>query len=94
MTGGRRAPRRELARRVSGGLVVTLYWRPDDQSTSVEIRQPATHETFAFAVPSEHALAGFYHPFAHLPLTLDDPAGTDALATPVTEPELARPLDD
>jgi hypothetical protein len=84
--------RRELARRVSGGLEITLYWRPDDQSTSIEIRQPATCETFAFAVAGERALEGFYHPFAHLPLRFDGPARTDALASP--EPELVRPHDD
>jgi hypothetical protein len=84
--------RRELARRVSGGLEVALYWHPKDQSTSIEICQPATCETFAFAVPGEHALAGFYHPFAHLPLTFEEPAPADALVW--DEPELARPRDD
>jgi hypothetical protein len=32
--------RRELARRLSGGIEVTLYWSPDDNTTSVEISQP------------------------------------------------------
>jgi hypothetical protein len=60
-------PRRELARRVSGGLEVTLYWNSFDDSTSVEFWQHASAETFAFAVPREQALDAFYHPFAHLP---------------------------
>ena len=58
--------RRELARRVSSGLEVTLYWNPNDDSTSVEVWQHSTGETFGFDVPQERALEGFYHPFAHL----------------------------
>ena len=60
------APRRELAHRTSGGLQITLYWDADEQTTSVEVHQPATQETIAFTVPPEHALDAFHHPFAHL----------------------------
>jgi len=60
-------PSRELARRVSGGLEVTLYWRADDDSTSVQIRQRESDEALLFPVAPEHALDAFYHPFAHLP---------------------------
>jgi hypothetical protein len=63
--------RRELARRVNGGIEVTLYWNTDDNSTSVEIWQPATEETLLFNVAKEQALEAFHHPFAHLPTTLD-----------------------
>jgi hypothetical protein len=60
-------PRSELARRASGELEITLYWDAADNSTSIEIRYPASHETLLrFAVPSEDALDAFYHPFAHL----------------------------
>ena len=59
--------RRELAHRVSGGIEVTLYWRADDNSTSIEVWQPASEERLAFVVPSEDALEAFHHPFAHLP---------------------------
>jgi hypothetical protein len=62
-------PRRELARRVSGGMEVTLYWSAHDNSTSVEIWQPETEETLAFEVSGNRALDAFYHPFAHLPTT-------------------------
>ena len=62
-------PRRELAYRVSGGIEVTLYWSALDNSTSIEVWQPASDETFAYAVASERALDAFYHPFAHLPIT-------------------------
>jgi hypothetical protein len=64
-------PHRELARRVNGGIEVTLYWNADDNSTSVEIWQPATEETLLFTVAKEQALEAFHHPFAHLPTALD-----------------------
>ena len=60
-------PRQELARRVSGGIEVTLYWSAHDNSTSVEIWQPEPEETLTFTVGSDRALDAFYHPFAHLP---------------------------
>jgi hypothetical protein len=60
------APRRELAHRLSSGIEVTLYWSPDDNTTYVEISQPATEEALLFNVPREQALDAFYHPFSHL----------------------------
>jgi hypothetical protein len=70
-------PRRELARRLSGGLEVTLYWSAHDDSTSIEVRQP-DEEPLTFAIARERALDAFYHPFAYLheasndlPLTLN-----------------------
>jgi hypothetical protein len=59
--------RRELAHRATGGLEVTLYWNASDNSTSVELREGTSDKPVAFAVPREHALDAFYHPFAHLP---------------------------
>jgi hypothetical protein len=64
--------RRELARRASGGLEVTLYWNASDNSTSVEVWQRASGEALAFAVVGKHALDAFYHPFAHLPTAFAD----------------------
>ena len=66
-------PRRELAHRVSGAIEVTLYWSAPDDSTSIEVWQPETDETLTFAVPHEHALDAFYHPFAHLHRAYPDP---------------------
>jgi hypothetical protein len=63
---------RELARRASGGLEVTLYWSPDDNRTSVRLVQQGTDETVEFTVAPEHALDAFYHPFIHLPTRFDD----------------------
>jgi hypothetical protein len=57
--------RGELARRVSGGLEITLYWNEVDDTTSVELRQQSTGETLTFSVPRDRALA-FHHPFAHV----------------------------
>jgi hypothetical protein len=57
---------RELAHRSSGGMEVTLFWSAHDNSTHVEIFHAATEQTLLFAVPREHALDAFYHPFAHL----------------------------
>ena len=65
------APRRELAHRTSGGLEITLYWDTDQGCITVEVHQPATKETIAFAVVREQALDAFHHPFAHLARTND-----------------------
>ena len=66
-------PRQELARRVSGGIEVTLYWSAHDNSTSVEIWQPEPEEMLTFTVGGDRALDAFYHPFAHLPTAPLDP---------------------
>ena len=65
-------PRRELARRVSSGIEVTLYWSAVDNSTFIEVWQPASGETFAYPVAGDRALDAFYHPFAHLPISPDN----------------------
>ena len=57
--------RHELARRTSGSVEIALFWDPDDDSTSVEVWQPASEVRLRFAVGRERALDAFYHPFAH-----------------------------
>ena len=52
----------------AAGIEITLYWSAADNSTSIEVWQPESGETLAFAVPPERALDAFYHPFAHLTL--------------------------
>jgi len=59
-------PRRELARRMSGGIEVTLYWSAHDNNTSIEVWQSATERTLHCAVAREAALDAFHHPFAYL----------------------------
>jgi hypothetical protein len=66
-----RHSRRELARRTGGGIEVTLYWSALDNSTSIELWQSASDETFAYTVAPDRALDAFYHPFAHLPIATD-----------------------
>ena len=68
--------RRELAHRLSGGIEVTLDWCERDGTTSVELWHAASEETLVFEVAHEHALEAFYHPFAHLPRTSDEPLPT------------------
>jgi hypothetical protein len=75
--------RRELAHRLSGGIEVTLYWCERDGTTSVELWHAASDETLVFEVAHEHALEAFYHPFANLPRTFDEPS-------PALEVEPAR----
>ena len=58
--------RRELAQRISGGIEITLYWNPLDNTTSIQVHQTSTEETITLAVPIDRALEAFYHPFAHL----------------------------
>jgi len=64
--------RRELARRVSGGIEVALYWSPLDNSTTVEVRDARSEETLVFEVAPERALEAFYHPFAQLATSSDE----------------------
>ena len=58
--------RRELDRRVNGGLEITLYWNAYDNTTSIEVDHRATGETISFPVPTDRALDAFHHPFAYL----------------------------
>ena len=60
------AARHELARRVSGGLEITLFWDGRDGSTSIDIHTASSGETTSFRVPPGRALDAFHHPFAHL----------------------------
>jgi hypothetical protein len=55
--------RRELARRMSSGLVVTLWW--DEQSTDVAVSvTDRAGGAFQVIVDGSDALHAFYHPFA------------------------------
>jgi hypothetical protein len=60
------ATRHELARRVNGGLEITLFWQTRDNSTTIDVYHPATDETIRFRVPPSRALDAFQHPFAYL----------------------------
>lgn len=56
----------ELARRVSGGLEVTLFRDTRDSSTSIELRHAAIKEPISFRIPPDRALDAFHHPFVYL----------------------------
>jgi len=58
--------RRELARRVCGGLKVTLFRDTRNDSTNIELHHTAITEAISFRVPAERALDAFRHPFAYL----------------------------
>jgi len=66
---------RELAKRDTGSLEITLYWDARDNSTSIELHHAETDQTFSFHVPRDRALDAFHHPFVHLgyELELDPP---------------------
>jgi hypothetical protein len=56
----------ELARRVSGGLEVTLLRDVRDNSTHLELRHAEIQEPISFRVPVDRALDAFHHPFVYL----------------------------
>jgi hypothetical protein len=58
--------RQELARRVSGGLEVTLFRDTRENITSIELRHAAIKEPISFRVPPDRALDAFHHPFVYL----------------------------
>jgi hypothetical protein len=58
--------RHELARRISGGLEIALFWDRRDNSTSIDLHHEDVDETISFQVPPARALDAFNHPFAHL----------------------------
>jgi hypothetical protein len=74
--------RHELAGRVNGGLEITLFWDPRDDSTSIELHHAATDETFSFRVPPGRALDAFHHPFAHLGNQLERDLQLDEIDDP------------
>ena len=56
--------KRELNRRLTGGLEVVLYWHGAD-SVSVSVLDMATGEEFELEVEPASALDAFRHPYAY-----------------------------
>jgi hypothetical protein len=56
---------RELARRIEGGVEVTLAWDERDDSLAVTVSDRRTGERFVLAAEQDNALDVFYHPYAH-----------------------------
>jgi hypothetical protein len=55
---------RELASRRSGGLTVSLYWRPEDDQVLVRVTDELTGESFILEPPRADALDAYYHPYS------------------------------
>ena len=58
------ATKRELDRRLAGGVEVILYWHGAD-SVSVFVQDTATGEEFELEVEPALALDAFRHPYAY-----------------------------
>jgi hypothetical protein len=59
---------RELAHRVCDGFDVMLLWNPADDSLTVKVFSHDDAETYELAVPRDHALNAFHHPFVYAAL--------------------------
>ena len=58
---------RELARRASDGVVVSLLWRQADGRLTVVVNDTRTGETFKLPARRDNALDVFHHPYAYKP---------------------------
>lgn len=56
--------KRELNRRLTGGLEVVLYWHGADR-VSVSVHDASTGEEFELEVDAAFALDAFRHPYAY-----------------------------
>ncbi len=56
--------KRELNKRITGGLEVVLYWHGADK-VSVSVRDMRTDEEFELEVEAAFALDAFLHPYAY-----------------------------
>jgi hypothetical protein len=56
---------RELDRRVTDGIRVTLFWHPSTNRIVVEVHDESTGATFELAVAPSRALDAFRHPYAY-----------------------------
>ena len=58
---------KELARRSSDGVVVSLLWRQADGRLTVVVNDTRTGETFKLPARRDNALEVFHHPYAYKP---------------------------
>ena len=63
MTSTTTNPEKELARRTSGGIDVSLYWNKRTNRITVKVHSQSG-ETLAFEVDRRSALDAYHHPFA------------------------------
>lgn len=60
-------PVRELDRRTSDGIEVTLLWNSHTGRVSVAVEDARRDESLEFEVHPAQALTAFFHPYAHAP---------------------------
>ena len=61
---------RELARRASSGIEVSLYWREATNQVIVEVFDARIDDGFQFEVEGSRALDAYNHPYAYAPVSL------------------------
>ena len=61
---------KELDRRASDGLVVTLLWYPQTNRLTVEVYDEVAEQMFELDVPPQCADDAFRHPYAYAPTAL------------------------
>ena len=59
------SPLRELARRVSSGAEMTLWWNERTGAVTVWVWNRDSGQQMEFAAAPARALEAFYHPYAH-----------------------------
>ena len=57
--------RRELARRTSDGIEVTLFWTKAASRVTIAVLDSRSEESLEFGVDSRDALDAFNHPYAY-----------------------------
>jgi hypothetical protein len=57
--------RRELARRVNGGVEVTLWWDARTSVVTVSVQDRRSGTQFELDVDGDRALDVFHHPYPH-----------------------------
>ena len=58
--------RRELARRVSNGIEVSLIWEKVGDTLLLEVYDEQADRYFELDVPRDRGLDAFHHPYAYL----------------------------
>jgi hypothetical protein len=61
---------KELDRRVSDGLEVTLLWNPQTNRLTIEVYDDLAEQMFEFDVPPQCADDAFRHPYAYAPTAI------------------------
>jgi hypothetical protein len=61
---------KELDRRVSDGLEVTLLWNPQTNRLTIEVYDDLAEQMFEFDVAPECADDAFRHPYAYAPTAI------------------------